>query len=103
MHVTVWGEQEVEDDKQKKKAHEFYNKDARIADYFDVIAGTSTGGLIAAMLTVPYTDPMKEPDHKTMKTKEIQELGAPKFKAEEIMEFYKKNGPDIFRLKKTFW
>ena len=53
--------------------------DARIADYFDVIAGTSTGALIATMLTTP--------DATT---------GRPLFAAKDITEFHLKKRPNIF-------
>jgi patatin-like phospholipase/acyl hydrolase len=50
----------------------------RLVDYFDVIAGTSTGGLVTAMLTAP--------DAK----------GRPLFAAKDINDFYLKNSPKIF-------
>ncbi|KAD4888130.1 hypothetical protein R6Q59_034789 [Mikania micrantha] len=52
--------------------------DARLADYFDVISGTSTGGLITVMLTAPGAD------------------NRPLYAAKDIVQFYKDNSPKIF-------
>jgi patatin-like phospholipase/acyl hydrolase len=49
-----------------------------IAELFDLIAGTSTGGVLATLRTKPGTD------------------GAPQYAATEIIDFYLRKGPIIF-------
>ena len=59
------------------------NPEARIGDYFDMVAGTSTG----AILTAAYVCP--------------DEKGRPKFTAQEAVDFYIEDGDDIFDV--GFW
>jgi patatin-like phospholipase/acyl hydrolase len=58
-----------------------YKPDAKIIDYFDFYAGTSTGGLIVAGLLLP--NPAKP--------------GEPMYNTHDILELYQKEGDKIFK------
>jgi hypothetical protein len=59
--------------------------DARIAEYFDFFAGTSTGGILTCILLCPSTDGS----------------GRPRFSAKQAVELYIKYGNSIFQT--GFW
>ncbi|KAG5589006.1 hypothetical protein H5410_039520 [Solanum commersonii] len=59
-------------------SQELDGKDARVVDYFDVIAGISTGGILATMITAP------------------NENNLPFCAAKDIVSFYFEHGLRIF-------
>jgi patatin-like phospholipase/acyl hydrolase len=60
------------------------NPNARIVDYFDFFAGTSTGGIITTLLLTPD-------EHNP---------GRPRYNTNDIVGFYTQYGPQIFKASK---
>jgi len=65
---------------EEKLKKESKNPDARISDYFDLIAGTSTGAILGAAYICPNKN------------------GKPKFSAREVANIYLEEGDDIFEV-----
>lgn len=61
------------------------NPEAKIADYFDLIAGTSTGGILTCLYLTPSKDDKKKP----------------RFSAQEAVDLYLERGDEIFDI--SFW
>ncbi|MBP8128815.1 MAG: patatin-like phospholipase family protein [Candidatus Hydrogenedentes bacterium] len=59
--------------------------DARLPDFFDFFAGTSTGGILALLLLTP------DPEH----------AGRARYSAEEVVRIYEECGATVFR--STLW
>ncbi len=57
------------------------NDDARVADFFDLIAGTSTGGLLACLHLCPEAETKR-----------------PRYSAHEVLDFYVADSPEIFSI-----
>ncbi|EFJ05165.1 hypothetical protein SELMODRAFT_43387, partial [Selaginella moellendorffii] len=88
----------------KEKSH---NPDARIADFFDLAAGTSVGGLIAVMLfassdcrddqdeEISSSSSSSTGDHQNHGSKSLRR---PLFTAAEVCTFISDRGKEIFKI-----
>lgn len=70
--------------------HSSNNPESRLVHYFDLFAGTSTGGILSALYIVP------------------DEKGKPKYSAAQVLALYRELGPSLFKVDfshklKTLW
>lgn len=67
----------------EEQIQKYDHRDAKLGDYFDMIAGSSTGGIITSILLYP------------------SENGKAKYSIQKGLELYSEKGDDIFQV--SFW
>ncbi|NUY80081.1 patatin-like phospholipase family protein [Flavobacterium sp. MAH-1] len=67
----------------EEQIQRFDHPEAKLGDYFDLVAGSSTGGLLASILLFPGKE------------------GKARFSVQEALDLYAKNGETIFNV--SFW
>ena len=75
------------EDQLKKQTN---NPNARIADFFDLVVGTSTGGILSSFYLTPNSNPVNSLEPST------------RFSAQEALSFYLEKGNQIFNQSKRF-
>ncbi|KDP28291.1 hypothetical protein JCGZ_14062 [Jatropha curcas] len=73
----------------EKHLQKYDGPDARIADYFDIVAGTSTGSILAAMITAPEKRGYNNIFDANVRLR-------PRLDASQFVGFYENKGKDIF-------
>lgn len=67
---------------------------ARISDFFDLLSGTSAGGILTALYLLPGSEVSSGEINKDMAGNEMQ--FRPKYSAAQALEYYEELGPILF-------
>ncbi len=76
------------------------NNQLKIADCFDLLSGTSTGGIIVALALTP-SDKNEMTANGITSKEEISAISRPKYSAADILELYLEMGPLLFQ--RSLW
>jgi patatin-like phospholipase/acyl hydrolase len=78
---------------EQRLIHSTNNRDAALVHFFDLFAGTSTGGILSALYIVPEGKTRSSGNQLNAEGSALR----PKYSAQQVLEFYRELGPVLFR------
>lgn len=80
----------------EKILSELAPKSSRLSQFFNLVAGTSTGGILACGILVPDDHDPKDSENSSKPSESSGLARSSEYSAEEMVKFYIDNGPAIF-------